>query len=348
MGGWNGVDGALGQVTKYYFADGRRIAMREGSAGDVTYLYQDHLGSASLAVGASTTAQRYTPYGEARYGSVPTDYQFTGQRSDCGVGLYYYGARYYDPVAGRFISADAIVPSPGNPQSLNRYAYVRNNPLRYRDPTGRIEEDEEADADSWLAWLAKTYGITVIRDYGWRIGYNEKGPYNYWAKGAWEISDLVFVARVVSDLAYMMGGADTLKQRLGGVWMDRNAGDNGGLGGPHSVSLGKNLNEWTVVHELAHAWDGASWGRLSWDLMSHTGGYYHLGRDEWSGATTVHYHPRRYAPPRAPTKTSTISRTWLSRSPPMSTQMLLRTFWPNRRWSGIGTPTTTNSSERFG
>ena len=50
-GSWHGVDGALGEVTKYYFADGKCIAMREGSAGDVTYLYQDHLGSASLAVG---------------------------------------------------------------------------------------------------------------------------------------------------------------------------------------------------------------------------------------------------------------------------------------------------------
>ena len=37
---------------------------------------------------------------------------------------------------GRFIQADSIVPAPGNPQSLNRYAYVYNNPLRYTDPTG--------------------------------------------------------------------------------------------------------------------------------------------------------------------------------------------------------------------
>ena len=50
----------------------------------------------------------------------------------------YYRARYYDPTLGRFISADAIVPEPGNPQSLNRYAYVKNNPLRYVDPSGNF------------------------------------------------------------------------------------------------------------------------------------------------------------------------------------------------------------------
>jgi hypothetical protein len=50
--------------------------------------------------------------------------------------LYYYHARYYDPVLGRFVSADTIGVQSTNPQSLNRYSYVRNNPLKYVDPTG--------------------------------------------------------------------------------------------------------------------------------------------------------------------------------------------------------------------
>jgi RHS repeat-associated protein len=62
--------------------------------------------------------------------------KFTGQRLDSATGLYYYGAKYYDPEIGRFISADTIVPSVANPQSLNRYSYAVNNPLRYTDPTG--------------------------------------------------------------------------------------------------------------------------------------------------------------------------------------------------------------------
>ncbi|MBK7203037.1 MAG: hypothetical protein IPH87_21300 [Anaerolineae bacterium] len=44
-------------------------------------------------------------------------------------GLYFYNARYYDPSLGRFASADTLIPNPGNPQSLNRYSYVLNNPL---------------------------------------------------------------------------------------------------------------------------------------------------------------------------------------------------------------------------
>ena len=45
-------------------------------------------------------------------------------------------ARFYDPLLGRFLSADSIVPEPGKPQSLNRYSYVYNRPLMYNDPTG--------------------------------------------------------------------------------------------------------------------------------------------------------------------------------------------------------------------
>jgi RHS repeat-associated protein len=86
--------------------------------------------------------------GELRWisGTLATDYRpsaplrvyFTGQRSEEATlgSLYDYNARFYSPVLGRFLSPDTIVPSPGDPQSLNRYAYVLNNPLRYTDPTG--------------------------------------------------------------------------------------------------------------------------------------------------------------------------------------------------------------------
>ena len=46
------------------------------------------------------------------------------------------GARWYDPQLARWASADSIVPQPGNPQSLNRYSYVHNNPVRYYDSDG--------------------------------------------------------------------------------------------------------------------------------------------------------------------------------------------------------------------
>jgi len=63
----------------------------------------------------------------------------------------YYGARYYDPALGRFVQADTIVPNPASPQDLNRYAYVRNNPLRYTDPSGHMECGL-ACPDDWTDW----------------------------------------------------------------------------------------------------------------------------------------------------------------------------------------------------
>jgi RHS repeat-associated protein len=76
-------------------------------------------------------------YGDCRnsQGDLGTDKLFTGQRLD-DTGLYYYGARYYDPAIGRFISSDTIVQNPANPQTLNRYSYCLNNPLKYIDPSG--------------------------------------------------------------------------------------------------------------------------------------------------------------------------------------------------------------------
>ena len=70
-------------------------------------------------------------------GNLPAQ-RFTGQRLDT-TELYYYGARYYDASIGRFVSADTIVPHPTNPQSLNRYSYCLNNPLKYVDPNGHAD-----------------------------------------------------------------------------------------------------------------------------------------------------------------------------------------------------------------
>jgi len=71
----------------------------------------------------------------------------TGQRLDDSTDLLYYGARYYDPALRRWVQADTIVPNPQNPQALNRYSYVLNNPLRYTDPTGHWTFETEPDED---------------------------------------------------------------------------------------------------------------------------------------------------------------------------------------------------------
>ena len=88
--------------------------------------------------GAVVEVSEYTPYGSlaTHTGAADVAHKFTGQRLDISTGLYFYNARYYDPQLGRFIQPDSIVQAPSDPQSLNRYSYVRNNPVKYVDPTG--------------------------------------------------------------------------------------------------------------------------------------------------------------------------------------------------------------------
>ncbi|GEM_PF-3136472 len=147
-------------MVKYYYAGGQRVAMRVGSNAP-SFLLGDHLGSTSLTAnssGSKVAELRYKPWGESRYtsGVTPTARRFTGQIEDAAIGLYFYNARSYDPSLGRFIQADTMVPSPANPQSLNRYAYTLNNPLRYTDPTGHYTTDaiinylKENYPDNWL------------------------------------------------------------------------------------------------------------------------------------------------------------------------------------------------------
>ncbi|MCL4872118.1 MAG: hypothetical protein KJ063_24415 [Anaerolineae bacterium] len=72
-----------------------------------------------------------------------TERDYTGQKENLELGLLYYNARFYLPGIGRFASADTIVPDPGNPQQLNRYAYVLGNPIVFVDSSGHWAERNE-------------------------------------------------------------------------------------------------------------------------------------------------------------------------------------------------------------
>jgi RHS repeat-associated protein len=109
--------------------------------GDPQWLLGDHLGSTSLVYdGTETVRQGYMPWGEMRFvdgaGELPTTFRYTGQREEEGIGLYFYGARWYDSALGRFTQPDNIIPDPSNSKDLDRYAYVRDNPVQYKDPSG--------------------------------------------------------------------------------------------------------------------------------------------------------------------------------------------------------------------
>jgi RHS repeat-associated protein len=139
--------GSVTRTVTYYPAAG---AMRINST--LYYTLKDHLGSASVITDASGNIlgeQRYYPYGETRVttGTIFTDKLFTGQREMAGLGIYHYGARFYSPKLGRFLSPDTIVPGAANPQAFNRYSYVLNNPLRYTDPSGHAQCQTQEDCE---------------------------------------------------------------------------------------------------------------------------------------------------------------------------------------------------------
>jgi hypothetical protein len=88
------------------------------------------------------------------------------------------GAPWYDVYLARWLSADTLVPEPGNPQALNRYSYVRNSPLRFVDPTGYFSEDVIKEFllqtygdkwwEYWIAWSSDQIfmKMLVLADYG--------------------------------------------------------------------------------------------------------------------------------------------------------------------------------------
>lgn len=108
-------------------------------------LLKDNLGSTTDIVDANANVilhYAYSPFGEQRVtkGTVPTypitHHGFTGHEEIESMNLIHMDGRLYDPVLGRFLSADPFVQAPDNQQDLNRYSYCVNNPLNAVDPSG--------------------------------------------------------------------------------------------------------------------------------------------------------------------------------------------------------------------
>ena len=124
----------------YYFLAGKLLGSLDGN-GTQFYLTDAQSSIVSAFTNAQGGAsmksnQLFGPYGNVRYyaGNLNTARGFLGQYND-GSGLDYFNARYYDPVAGMFMSADTVQ---GNMQAMNPYAYVNGNPETQSDPSGRM------------------------------------------------------------------------------------------------------------------------------------------------------------------------------------------------------------------
>ncbi|MFH1777531.1 MAG: RHS repeat-associated core domain-containing protein [Candidatus Omnitrophota bacterium] len=133
-----------GTSRKHIFLGANRIcSVTQDSIHNTQYAYYhpDHLGSSNIitnGTGEEVQYLEYLPYGKTNLstGTDSTNYKFTGKELDVSTGLYFYGARYYDPEIARFITPDPTIQHPYDPQDLNRYSYCRNNPLNLVDPSG--------------------------------------------------------------------------------------------------------------------------------------------------------------------------------------------------------------------
>ena len=152
---WAGVGGEVdaetdlsGNVTaNYIYFGGARIAKRDSSKA-VHFYYSDHLGSTSLITDANgdmspQAESDYYPYGGEiviTADSTSNHYKYTGKERDaetCGtMCLDNFKARYDASALGRFMTPDLVGGHMEDPQTLNRYAYVRNTSSTLTDPTG--------------------------------------------------------------------------------------------------------------------------------------------------------------------------------------------------------------------
>lgn len=125
------------------------------------YQHNDSLGSVVAitdSTGAVEQTYDYDVFGviRAATGSSMNHYTFTGEEGDAS-GLMYLRARYYEPAVGRFLSADPHPADRADTQSINRYAYVKNNPTNYVDPSGETWLDVGRKVLEFI--LQPTYGI---------------------------------------------------------------------------------------------------------------------------------------------------------------------------------------------
>lgn len=136
-------------------------------AQTITYFHNDNSGSPIVATdsnGSLVWKENYRPYGERinnQAASANNKIWFSGKSYDSSTGLSYSGARYYDPVAGRFAGIDPQGFDPENVHSFNRYAYANNNPYRFVDPDGHSPIDVV-----FLAYDVGKLGVAIYTGVG--------------------------------------------------------------------------------------------------------------------------------------------------------------------------------------
>ena len=158
---------ASGAWTDYIFAGGSRIAKDTSTnASAAQYFQGDSLGSTRIMTDASGTvisSCTYAPYGEqvaCSPDNTSNHYRFTGKERDAETGIDYFGARHYSSRMGRFMTPDwdagpTTVPYAhlDNPQTLNLYSYVDNNPINGIDLDGHSRNEYMVGGGGWSPYI---------------------------------------------------------------------------------------------------------------------------------------------------------------------------------------------------
>ncbi len=169
---WGGntyKDGVLGtyrsatsSTSTYYVRDNRGHILESTSSGTRYFYLTDYEGSVLQTVdinGALANTYSYDPYGNAtKTGSVADNWTYIGEWQDSGTNLYHLGARYYDPLVGRFTQQDAV-------QQVNRYTYSSGNPISMEDPSGMLF----GAFGDWVANEVST-GASWVQAHPWQFG----------------------------------------------------------------------------------------------------------------------------------------------------------------------------------
>jgi RHS repeat-associated protein len=158
-----------GVMIKFIRIGTETFASHKGTGDERYYYHNDHLGGVNVITdknGGRVQLIEYDPWGgvSRNEGDINVDptHRFTGKELDPETGLYYYGGRYYDPEISRFISPDPFVQDEEDPQNLNRYSYVDNDPINYTDPSGYFYMSKSGAGGGLLgSFLGSMFGALI-------------------------------------------------------------------------------------------------------------------------------------------------------------------------------------------